>query len=326
MSDTSTTSTTSSEPWGPTQQPLEDIIGAAGDLYGTGGYIGPNNFEMAGLGQTIQAAATGSPLLQPAMSNATSMMTGPMPGMTNAQYNNMAPISDVATGQNYISSGDNIYNMASGGMIGASNPYTMQNLDIAAAEAADMVNSTFNGSGRYGSDVNQDVLGETVGDIYSTGLMNQTNIDLQNQLAANQQLTGIQGANIANRVGAATTLNDMFNQGNQLALQYTLAAPMLDEMRYSDASHLLQAGGALRAEDQAAQMYPWDELARYRSMVTGLPFGTQTSTAPQGSPIAGAMGGASLGASAYGSLGLTAMNPWLAGGMIGLGGLGGLMM
>ncbi len=195
-----------------------DIYGAnqgptAAQTYGNPIASGQQGITTSGLyGNTYQAAAAptasqtyGSPIASGQQGIATGNLYG------NTYEAAAAPTT----------SSSNLTGMAAGEQIGANNANTMASLDYAAQQAGDAVNSAMNGAGRYGSDVAQTALAGTIGNIYSTGLMNQQNIDTQNMMGANAQvdaanqaamsqqlaaaggLTGVQGANIQNQLGAA---------------------------------------------------------------------------------------------------------------------------
>jgi hypothetical protein len=230
--------------------------------------------------------------------------------------------------------------------IGANNGHLMQALDAAATRAGDAVNSSMAGAGRYGSGVHQDVLGRTVGDIYARGLAESVQRDLDRQMAAAGQIdttrqgygglqlsalggrTNVEGTNLANQAGAAQSLNDIYGDASRTALQYSALAPQANEMRYADLERQLKLGAAQRAELQAENQAnidyfneranaPFNALARYASLIYGSPsFETRTTQVPQGSPLLGAMGGATQGA----QLGSLFGAPWL--GAIGGGLLG----
>jgi hypothetical protein len=244
----------------------------------------------------------------------------------------------------------NLSDTAGGLRIGQNNEHMMAALDMAAEKAGHAVGSAMSGAGRYGSGVHQGTLAREVGDIYSRGLMQSTENDLQRQMAATGAIdqarqgyggmqlsalggrTGVEGANIANRAGAAGQYSDTLFRGADNAMRYGLSAPAIDEMRYANDERLLQIGaaqrGELQQENAANQSYfnemrdaPYGALSRYTSIINGSPggaagFGTATSTVPQGNPLLGAIGGGMAGMQAGSMFG-----PWgsLIGGTIGAG-------
>lgn len=253
------------EPWSGIQPNLSQIGSEAQRLYqnGTGPsyypgstYIPPTAQEMAGLQSQQNTATQGSPLTQNLL-RTTGDLAGIMPGQGN--------------------------------------PTLMGLLDTSAHKATDSINGMFSGSGRYGSTANQNAVGETVGNIYTSGLTNQYNQDIANKLSLSAQ------------------------------------APQLDAMRYGDAQKLIDIGAAQRGELQsenqsnidrhnAQQSRPWDQLSLYNNIIGGLGggSGTQTTYGQQGSPLYSILGGAATGAGIAGQLGLGGL---LGGGTTALGGL-----
>lgn len=119
-------------------------------------------------------------------------------------------------------------------------------------------------------------------------------------------------------------LTDLYGQVGQQGFRAASLQPGMSQQRYNDIDRLMQVGAL--TEDQAGrliqaemdrwnfmQQAPWANLGQYASAIYGLPggYGTQTSTTPGGSRLAGAAGGAMAGAATG--------NPWLAlgGGILG---------
>jgi hypothetical protein len=111
----------------------------------------------------------------------------------------------------------------------------------------------------------------------------------QQRMAAAQGLTGVQGQNLQNRLQAAGM------------------APAMNQLRYDDATRMMQAGAAREAMAQQQRDFGWNQLQQYRSMLGNLPgsAGQQTQEQQQpwwqtalgiGSGIAGIWGGAGGGA------------------------------
>ena len=162
------------------------------------------------------------------------------------------------------------------------------------------------------------------------------------QLAASLYGTGAQ-ADISRRqlagelgLGAGQALGDIGMQGmeglrglygdiGQQQFRAGTLAPQYQGMQYGDIDRLMQVGGM--TEDQAQryidadqarwnyqQNQPMQNLAAYANLIQGLPagYGTETTTAPGGSRVAGGVGGAMAGGAALG--------PWgaLGGGLLGM--------
>jgi hypothetical protein len=253
---------------------------------------------MEGMGQIESIARSGQNSLTPGMfSNAQQMISGG--GLSAEQRGALKPLQEMA-------------NMTPG----TGNPYMMDVLAQSANKARDSVSGMFSAGGRYGGGAHQGTVANEVGDIYSRGLAGQMNIDLDRKM------------------NAANSLQDIYGQGANRALAYTGLAPQLDEMRFADANRLIGVGAAQRGELQtelqsnidrwnANQMRPWDMLNLYNQTVSGIaPYGgSQTSSVPRGSPIAGILGGASMGAGLAGQLGMGG-SPWMWPMMLGGGAMG----
>jgi hypothetical protein len=370
-----TTGSQTNTPWSGIAPYLTDTAGQAAWQYGQATpqnqvwqgprYIDPTNLEvdaMQGLTQTARqnTGLPGRALDQWRQQLGTGGLAGQNPALTQLDRIQRGNLG-IGTGGQYqgmfnqfggpSSAEQNLGAMARGELIGRSNPHVMEALDMAAEKAGHAVGSIMNGAGRYGSPgAHQGTLAREVGNIYSTGLRDQVNRDIANQMGASGAIdqarqgyggmqlsalggrTGVEGANIANRAGAAGQYSDTLFRGADNAMRYGLSAPAIDEMRYANDERLLQIGaaqrGELQQENAANQQYfnemrdaPYGALSRYTSIINGSPggaagFGTATSTVPQGSALLGAAGGAMSGAQLGGMFGA----PWLgaaAGGIFG---------
>ena len=117
------------------------------------------------------------------------------------------------------------------------------------------------------------------------GQMNQAQQMAQQQrMQAAQGMTGVQGQNLQNRMQAAGM------------------APAMNQLRYDDATRMMQAGASREAMAQQQRDFGWGQLNQYRGMLGNLPgaAGQQEKTASQpwyqtalgiGSGIAGIWGG-----------------------------------
>ena len=322
---------------------------------------------LKGLNMTEKIARQGNEAIGQANDFAGSMMSNG--GMSGGLLSAMKPFQDVSSGatriggQNY---GD-IYGRAQGqsasdqylrdtaaGKYLDGNPYLMGALDRGASEIATRSKMAAAGSGRYGSGAAARTTADAIGDYYRPAMMqNYENergrmmqaagqIDSANQgllgqqLAAAQGMAGVEGANIANRVNAASQETGLLNQGLNRGLQTMAMLPQLNDMRYDDARRLMGVGQAYEGKTQEAlndaiakwdayQNRPWNMLNAATAIASGTAGygGSQSQTSPGTSPYVGAMGGAMGGAGLLGMLGGTAaLGPWgwglpLAGGLLG---------
>lgn len=124
--------------------------------------------------------------------------------------------------QSPTSSMTNLSNMASGGMMGANNPFyaAVQN---AMRDTSTAVNQAMSGAGRYGSGAHSDILSRSLGNIATQAYADQYNRDVANMMAANQLIdqTRAQQAQAASGLysaGSGAAMNAL--QGSGLVNQY----------------------------------------------------------------------------------------------------------
>ncbi|MEA3533228.1 tail fiber domain-containing protein [Rhizobium sp. CC-YZS058] len=82
----------------------------------------------------------------------------------------------------------NLSDVASGKYLASGNPYFKDALQAQLNDTADQVQSSFAGSGRYGSGANTGVLTSQLGNIRASAMSDQYNRDMQNMLTANGQI------------------------------------------------------------------------------------------------------------------------------------------
>lgn len=297
--------TTFGGPWAPSAPYMKDIFKQAAGLYnkGVGGryfpgatYIPQTANETAGLGMMQNAAMSGNPMLAPALSQGASMLSGG--GMSAEQRAALSPLQDIASGRNALTSVG----------IGEGNPYLMKNLGIAADQARDSAGAMFSAGGRYGGGAHQGTVANEIGNLYSQGLGAQMNADLDRRMQ-------IEGANIANQAGASNSLQGAYDSANRNALAWGALSPTLNNMRYDDANQLIKVGSAQRSDLQgqlddnvqrwnATQNRPWEQLDRFRNVISGgAALGsTTTQPAPRESLWSKFFGGAATTAGLLGSL------------------------
>ena len=159
------------------------------------------------------------------------------------------------------SSATNLQNMASGNSVGG-NPYFSTVLDNQLNKTADLINSKFSGSGRYGSGANSAVLGTELGNVASDALYKQYNQDLQNQLSANSQIDGSNSNMFRDRLA-----------GNQA---------VLGAGQVQDANQQAKLTADF-TKWQSEDMQPWTRLGLLQSAAAGSAgnYGTNTQTQTQ---------------------------------------------
>ena len=152
--------------------------------------------------------------------------------------------------------------------------------------------------------------GQLAADLYGTGL--------QGQIQAGQALGQL-------GLGGLEGMGGLYGDIGQQQFRAGTLAPTYQGMQYGDIDRLMGVGG--QTEDQTqrlmqdamerwnfAQQAPGQALGQYSNLIYGLPsgYGSETTTAPGGSRVAGGVGGAMAGGAALG--------PWgaLGGGLLGM--------
>ncbi len=327
----SKTQTTKSEPWKGQQPYLKDVFRQAQDIY------------RKGYGQEYYPGQTVAP-----------MAPATMQGINMLQQSAMGSPTQGAM-QNYLMGGmQNPYGQAGVGMefggvtpfgggygestpmggVGpptqmfSGNPYLDQMFNTAAGRAGEAfqeqtmpaIGAMFGGAGRSGSGIQQQMaenaqrqfgrdLQGMAADIYAPAYESAMDRDVQRR-----QL----GATIGGRAAAM--------------------APQLQGMQQQNIQNMLTAGAIPRQYAQQLidadkarfdfyQQAPMQALSQYANLVQGVPagLGTTSTQTPRGSPMLGALGGASTGAGIGASIlgqgaGAAALGPYAIGGAL-LGGL-----
>lgn len=181
------TSSSSSNPWGPAQGPLQGIIGRASEL---GGDV--SNFMPTFSGSTMQGIAG----LEQA---------GQQPG---AAANYLNPVVG-GMGQGFQTGLGQMQSTAAGANL-AGNPYLTQMLDYANQNTANRVNQQFSGAGRYGSGAHTGSLAREIGAQTTQALMNNYNTErgYQQQAAGQLYNGGAQGAALAGQLDQANLYDE----------------------------------------------------------------------------------------------------------------------
>jgi len=170
----------------------------------------------------------------------------------------MNGINPVAMGEQQITTApgyQEIYGRTQDG-----NPYFQQMLEGQLQGISDQIKRDSSGSGRYGSGAMYGRMGEQLGNVQAQTLYNQYNQDQQTGLAALQGQSNVEGANIANRVGAAQTGIGIYDQGIARALQASGMLPGLEQAKYMAPQMQLSAG---QMQDQFNQSLLDSEVARH---------------------------------------------------------------
>lgn len=220
------TATTKQEqnPWGPTIQPLTDIVG---QLNGQIGNTGVTSNEQQALGQMMQNAQAGNPYAGQISGLATDLLNG---GADRSGYATNAYNDYKAQAQPYLSADyTNPY----------SNPAFKSYLDTTANDIQNRVNGMFAGSGRDLSGMNQQTLARGITEGTAPIFANQYNQNVATQRGVMDNLY-----NAGNTSAGLLSGLDQTALGNRQA-GVNAAGAALDAQNYGPAA-VLQAASAER--------------------------------------------------------------------------------
>lgn len=288
---------TTSTPWVESQPYLKDVMAQARQLIQSGQgqsfpqgdwYAGLGNITNSGINSIQNNAQNGVQNLAGANSALGGIINGSTaidPSMWQSIYNTAMNGNDPASG--YLDE------TARGDFLGGANPYLNTLYQGAADDIENRTKSLFSGMGRYGSEVHQDALtdslGQTYAGIYAPAYENERNRMLQ----AAGMLGNQQTANLGIATGAAGGLSGVEGQNINNRMAAAGMIPGLEAASYLPGQMLLQAGqlkdeaaqGQLNA-DLMAQMFnqqaPMDALSWYQNLISGAGggYGTATTSEP----------------------------------------------
>jgi hypothetical protein len=241
-----------------------------------------------------------------------------------------------------------------------SNPWLKSTFDQGFGQVQNSVGSAMAGAGRFGSGAMAGALGSgatnLANDIYGANYQQERT----RQQQAQQLIGQLQSSDRGQQQAAAEALGQLHNtgvglgisanadagqlaSGDRSAVQAALGqlsgnynagldattrmaqlSPALNEARYADMAHLLQAGQGFQQDQQAGMSEPWSRLGDYMNLARGMPTtSTQTTNNPYFNNPTGnalsALGGTSGALSAlFGGSGALGMGPSLAS-QLGLG-------
>lgn len=298
------TVTNKSDPWGPAQPYLQDIMGQGQSLYNKGAEYAPFSTTVPFSPQSEQAltgienrATAGSPLTSAAQTSLLDMING----------NHSNPALGIAGqyAQNGIANPNEGYlqGSASGAFLN-SNPYIDANVHRAQDSVRDYTNAGFSKAGRTGSGYHQDILQKNIGDVasqmYGQNYANERNL----MNSAGTSLLGSGDSAAGRKLSAAQLYGNLGQSDNAMRLAAIGAAPGLAANDYTDLSALQGVGQA--REGQAtnqlndllsrwdfSQNSGWDLLSKYAAAVNGYAGlgGTSTTTQPKKDNTGGFLGG-----------------------------------
>jgi hypothetical protein len=116
-------------------------------------------------------------------------------------------------------------------------------------------------------------------------------------------------------LGASSQLSQNYNAGLDATTRMAALSPALNEARYADMAHLLQAGQAFQQDQQGGLTEPWQRLSDYMGLARGMPTTSTQSTSnpyysnPTGQALSGALGGSALLSQLFGGSGALGTGP-----------------
>jgi len=245
-----TTSSGTTEPWGPVQQPLKNIMGAAGNMYN------------AGVGEQVYPGTTVVPFSQPtqaAIIKGTNMASAgnPLTGVLNQHATDTIAAGGMAPGMEEAMT--NLRGIASGDP--GANPFFQQALDYQSGKIGDQVNSYFSSKGRVGSGAHGGTMAKELAGMRFSALADQFNRD------------------IAHKMSAATTMGNISGMGASNAQAWGGMAPSIDALRFADIDRLSKIGGVIEGKQgevmtenkekfDQQNMLPWTHLSQYSDIIS----------------------------------------------------------
>lgn len=303
------TTNTSSNPWGPSQGYLQNIMGQASNLYSSDtGYQpypdwqslqapipGQTQIALNSMQNLAQSQLGGSPQLQNARASIGSLLGGvdPLTGQRGGEGLTPSQIWTVTQMQNMPGQFQNLAGLGqqnytalgnyAAGQAGAQNPYLQDIINANNRQISDRVNAAVSGAGRYGSGAQTNVLTRALAESANPILAQDYEARMGRQLQAlgqQQGALGQIGAATQGQQGAWGNIADVYGQGANRMLQASQMIPGLDQAQYAPAQALAGVGDYYSSRSQndinnfmnwynASQARPWENLARYNAIIGG---------------------------------------------------------
>lgn len=338
-----TTVTQNSAPWGPQQPYLLAGLNSARNLYKTDPVTPYPGEQVASLTPQQQEAlsgfanlgANGTPVGNAADSSVTNLLRGygsPLVGqgagiLTNAATaagNNPATglLTNTATGNFAGNPGaTGLLTTANGSTAGYDNPFLNDTFNKAASAVDSNEAGLFSSAGRYGSGAMQHDLSDNLNNLATSIYGGNYQSAAARQLAAQQELAGLQtgaqgtlgsqaltGAGLLGQIGGQ--VGSLGSAADTHTIQAGAIAPGLASNDFSNLSNLFSAGQTQQQQNQAlineamakyqqGQLDPWQTLQMYLGGVSGNLGSNSTTTSPffgnpVGNGIATGLGGLAL--------------------------------
>ena len=313
-----TQSQQTSEPWKVSQPFLTEVLKGAQSAYQGGGGFDyfPGSTVVPFAPQTQQAMAgieaqanAGNPLGIASRDQALGILNSG--GMSDWQRTALGGTYDIATGAKSIGTEGDLRGLLNE----SSNPYYENVVNREAGKLTDDINRGVSGEGRYGSAYHSGTVADQVGDFREKAMSNQWNQNIANQRGLLGDITGVQGANLANMVGAGGQINAAGNAAAGNVAQFASMAPGIYNQQFAPYERLASVGAqqedlSTRTMQDAInrfnteQQTPWSLLAAYNALIGGAGQlgGTSTTQVPSPSLLQQILGGGVAGLGLLGGL------------------------
>lgn len=306
-----TQSQQTSEPWKVAQPFLTEALKGAQGAYqsGKGFDYFPGSTVVPFSSQTQQAmsgiesqANAGNPLGVASQNQALGILNSG--GMSDWQKGALGGTYDIATGAKNIGTEGDLRGL----LDQSSNPYYENVVNREAGRLTDDINRGVAGEGRYGSAYHSGTVADQVGDFRERAMSNQWNQNIANQRGLLSDITGVQGANLANMAGAGGQINAAGNAAAGNVAQFAGMAPGIYNQQFAPYERLASVGAqqedlSTRTMQDAINRFntgqnaPWARLNAYNSLIGGAGQlgGTSTTQVPSPSLLQQILGGGIAG-------------------------------
>lgn len=311
-----TTQSTTKDPWAPAQPALNSALSGALDAFNTTykgtGVADYDPLVTQGQNQIVQNANSGQ--ISGLANTAANSFAGIL-GNGGLSQEQLGAIGGIGSSLgSYNANADALAGYlkpyASGDYLSQKNPYFDQALADSMSQASDAVNRQFSAAGRYGSGAHSGSLGTALGRIATDANIGEYRNQQQNQLNAINALSGMNNSQFGNTLAGQGALAGLGQQGvtNTGAIASSLSG--LQDAQNLDAQSLAAIGGQKMDYQQslidAANQNPWANVGNLAQIASGIGSlgGTSYTVGTQKTDpgIAGIIGGALTGLGGVGNL------------------------
>lgn len=309
---TSNTNTATTEPWGPLQEPLQNIIDQTNPIIGDTQFFTPPQqaAHTQGVNQ-LQSYASSGNYGADQFNNPLNSQTQFGPLMAGAQYDAAQGAGGLhgymdRRGQGFDQGRADQWNQHKAAYLDSENPYLESVIANSNQDIMDSIKGQFSGAGRsLGSGAFANVAADRIGE----NVLGLRYADYQNRY--NQERSNFENqANAADAYGY-NAANQLYGSGTNTILNAAPTLDNLDTSRIAQREQVLgnRADQMLRAGDIQDQLYRAQNIdptiqalstpmSLLSNPATAFKTGTNTSSATQSTPNTGLLGG--IGQSAFG--------------------------